>query len=181
MIIQLSSSLWAKTKKEKLHIFTVLTVIVRPLMLCSRRYVWVEIRGFLAKHLRGAYEHEIYCTYLRKTCSQLHIQGQRAARRKPPALILKGFIHRWGREGATRHSGGSLHSTPGTLATGTWASWSQSLHQAGRCLGHTTLFQVASLDCLHNITREAKRHMWGWVCARVRFYVHTFLYSLQCA
>lgn len=30
MIIQLSFSLWAKTKKEKLHIFTVLTVIYDP-------------------------------------------------------------------------------------------------------------------------------------------------------
>lgn len=37
------------------------------------------------------------------------------------------------------------------------------------------------VDCLHNITRDAKCHMWGWVCMCVHFYVHTCLHSLQCA
>lgn len=87
-----------------------------------------------------------------------------------------------GRDGATRHSGGSLHATPWTLMADTCAS-RVSTGQADS-LTTRPLYRCPReelVDCLHSITRDAKCHMWGGVCMCVLFYVHTCLHSLQCA
>lgn len=145
MIIQLSFSLWAKTKKRKVtHIHsshsncTTLNVVLYKVSLGGNQGISCQtsqrcLQTWNILHL--SQKDSFWLLHLRTTSSKKEISCPHP----------KGLHTQWGRDHrATRHSGGSLHSIPGTLMTGTCASWSQSLHRASRFLNHTTPLQVAS-------------------------------------